>query len=157
VAQEGFSHEFIPIESLKEMISACIKLTALEKLRIILIWAKGLATSYDRTQLQRLVVIYISPTSMDWNEVASISNEFKGTFDIVVPSSLCLTGMNFFYRVVKIPVPMPMKTTNTICKHCEKKGSAGFGQPSRFYYLQEDGHCENCRQKPTPAFSFGQR
>jgi hypothetical protein len=67
----------------------------LDKLFIILVWAKGLSWDYNRNQLHRIVSKYINPTNdltkcLTLPVAISLSEEFLEVFDIVVPPSLSL-------------------------------------------------------------------
>jgi hypothetical protein len=47
VTHHHFNHEFLSTENLEGILQACDALSALERLRIILVWAKGLTLSYE--------------------------------------------------------------------------------------------------------------
>ena len=93
VSQDHFNHEYLSTENLDGLLQTCDPLSALEKLRIILVWAKGLTWDYNRNQLHRIVSKYINPTSdptksLNLTVAIALSDEFPEILDIVVPPSL---------------------------------------------------------------------
>jgi hypothetical protein len=95
VSQDHFNHSFLSNENLDGLLQTCEELSALDKLRIILIWAKGLTWDYNRNQLHRIVSKFVKPTSDSTNSLSltvaiDLSEEFPEAFDIVVPPSLSL-------------------------------------------------------------------
>jgi hypothetical protein len=95
VSQDHFNHEYISIENLDGLLQTC-NLSALTKLRIILVWAKKLTCPPLRflNQLRRIVSKNINPTSDPIKSfnlaigLSDLSGEFPEIYDIVVPSSL---------------------------------------------------------------------
>ncbi len=88
----NFNNSKIVINELESLLKHSGNLTAIEKLEIICEWGKGLDWNYDRTQLHKYV-FKISETdifgvSLTVDAVYKLAENFKGTFDIVIPSSL---------------------------------------------------------------------
>jgi hypothetical protein len=96
ISQAQFNHTFIPIENLDALLKPCDNLSALDKLRIVLIWAKVMDKDCSRNEIQQIVNKYIDPTrnptrSLDLEDTIELSEEFPGEFDIVASPSLILT------------------------------------------------------------------
>jgi hypothetical protein len=95
VKQDHFNHSFLSTETLDGLLQPCEALSALDKLRIILIWARELTWDYNQYELHRIVSKFVKPMSDPSNSLSlkvafDLSEEFPGVFDIVVPPSLSL-------------------------------------------------------------------
>jgi hypothetical protein len=140
ISQDQFNHEFLPTDNLDGLLQTCDNLSALDKLRIVLIWAKGMDKDCSRNEIQRIVSKYINPEgdptkSLTLIVLTDLSKEFPDVFDIVIPSSLSIkiaAGSPFYFN----PLVDPKKTRPVFCPNLHPFQAT--------FALDANGRCPGC-------------